>query len=110
MSDDALEVLDELMLMSTDSSLFPLIALLKLLMVYPRVFDRYKDLMIVNQILYRIGIPFEDEEKDINLMINEFKNDNNNNNNNQNNNNENDEKTEAIPNLHLLQFNALCAV
>eukprot|EP00486_Rosalina_sp_Unknown_P009086 CAMPEP_0201594720 /NCGR_PEP_ID=MMETSP0190_2-20130828/191947_1 /ASSEMBLY_ACC=CAM_ASM_000263 /TAXON_ID=37353 /ORGANISM="Rosalina sp." /LENGTH=302 /DNA_ID=CAMNT_0048054435 /DNA_START=572 /DNA_END=1477 /DNA_ORIENTATION=- len=62
LSDDAFEILDELLLMSESEHLFPIVSLLRLLLVYPDICSRYsKDFMIINQILYKIGIEFEEE-------------------------------------------------
>ena len=63
LSDDAFEILDELLLMCESEQLFPIVSLLRLLLVYPDICGRYsKDFMIINQILYKIGIEFEEEE------------------------------------------------
>ena len=71
LSDDAFEILDELLLMSESEQLFPIVSILRLLLVYPDICSRYsKDFMIINQILYKIGIEFEEE-----LMDNDNDND-----------------------------------
>eukprot|EP01084_Bolivina_argentea_P014308 26731_1 len=94
LNDDIFEILDELLLMSSTEELFPIVSLLRLLLVYPSVCNRYnKDFMIINQILYKIGIPFEEENDD------------------------NDEEKDDDDNIginlldiHLLQFTTIAAV
>jgi len=64
LNEDTLEILDELLLMTEAESLFPIVSLLRLLLIDPFVSKRYtKDFMIINQILYKIGIPFEEEQE-----------------------------------------------
>mmetsp|Transcript_11467 Transcript_11467/g.18462 ORF Transcript_11467/g.18462 Transcript_11467/m.18462 type:complete len:599 (-) Transcript_11467:211-2007(-) len=99
LSDDAFEILDELLLMSEADQLFPIVSLLRLLLVYPDISQRYTgDFMIINQILYKIGIQFEEQEDVEMAPSNEEKQ-------------VNDEETGLnLMDLHLLQFTAISAV
>ena len=99
-NEGAFEILDELLLMTESEQLFPIVSLLRLLLVFGSVRDRYSsDFMIIHQILYKIGIPFEEalddeepEEKGDGVQ--------------------NDEEMENmnLMDIHLLQFTAISAV
>ena len=77
-----------------------MVSLLRLLLVYPEICDRYtKDFMIITQILYKIGIQFEDEE-DITTPADEKGTDN-----------DDDEEEELnFMDINLLQFTSISAV
>merc|ERR1719295_720659 len=86
--------------MTESEQLFPIVSLLRLLLVFGSVRDRYSsDFMSIHQILYKIGIPFEEalddeepEEKGDGVQ--------------------NDEEMENmnLMDIHLLQFTAISAV
>merc|ERR550539_1958812 len=64
-NDSAFEQLDELLLMTESKGLFPLVSMLRLLLIDPDISNRYtSDFMIINQMLYKIGIEFESEEEE----------------------------------------------
>jgi len=95
-SEDSLNVLDELLLMCDAPQLFPAVSLLRLLLTLPSVANRYSsDFMILQQVLYKIGIEFEsllpqqnDEKEDVDV----------------------DEDAMSSTDLHQLQFTAIAAV
>ena len=96
MNEEHLVVLDEALLMSAAAQLFAAVSLLRLLLVLPAVAMRYSaDLMIVHQVLYKVGIEFESEaeaegdEKEAEAM---------------------DDADMNATDAHQLQFAALCAV
>ncbi len=57
-----MDTIDELLLMTSSKNLFPVISLLRLLLAYPIVFNRYKDFSVINQVIYKVNIPFDESE------------------------------------------------
>merc|ERR1712241_1258964 len=95
-NESALEILDELLLMTESDQLFAIVSLLRLLLVYGPIRDRYaSDFMIIHQILYKIGIPFEEELGDDDV---EEKGDD-----------QVEESEMNLMDIHLLQFTAIAA-
>jgi len=96
----ALEILDEMLLMTESEDLFPIVSVLRLLLVFGAIRDRYTaDFMIIQQILYKIGIPFEEEVADEAVpeeKADALQND--------------DEEEMNFMDIHLLQFTAISAV
>ncbi len=61
LNDNTFVVLDELILISESKYLFRMISILKLLLLNDSICNRYNcDFTIINQILYKINIPFEE--------------------------------------------------
>ena len=100
-TEGAFEILDELLLMTEPAALFPAVSLLRLLLVLGAVRRRYAaDFMIIHQILYKIGIPFEEELGDEDAA--EEKADGHT--------AEEEQEEMNLLDLHLLQFTAISAV
>ena len=96
----ALEMLDEMLLMTESEALFAIVSVLRLLLVFGAIRDRYTaDFMIVQQILYKIGIPFEHEVDDEKADAVEHHDDD-----------EEEEDGMSFMDIHLLQFTAISAV
>jgi len=59
---DALVTLDELLLIAEADNAFGLMSLLRLLVLTDEMCDRYKDFLVVDQMLHKCGIPFSTDD------------------------------------------------
>ncbi|ETO32939.1 hypothetical protein RFI_04170, partial [Reticulomyxa filosa] len=62
LNSDALATLDELLLIAEADNAFGLMSLLRLLVLTDEMYERYKDFLVVDQMLHKCGIPFFTEE------------------------------------------------